>query len=324
MNRQTGFTCLWNAVTAASRACLLGVLILTVAALDLAAAHAAGERGRVRVQNGTVVSDRNTILRGATMAVMYGPGNSNNSSYWHHMNVNLGLNAVRLGVKTGQIGRSVEQQLAAIDNAVNSAARQNMYVMINNSIRPGSYDLAELQAFWSVVAPRYKDRTHVLYEMTNEPVNGGPHWGNVVQYNEKVLADLKVVYDIMRRGAPDTHIALFTAPNLYPDCNSYAAMIGRMPGVDWQKTSVGFHHYQGTQKFGAAGLNCLRNRYPLLMTETNYWTTREVGNLRDALNLYEQLQISWFSLDGKGSTYRLQNEILPALRRAGHSWEAER
>jgi hypothetical protein len=159
--------------------------------------------------------------------------------------------------------------------------------------------------------------------MTNEPVSGGPHWGDASQYNDKVRADFKAVYDIMRGSAPDTHIALFSAPNLYPDCNTYAAMIAKMPGIDWSKTSVGFHHYSGTHKFGEAGLTCLRGKYPLLMTETNYWMNSDVAKLREALHIYEKIKMSWFSLDGKGDTFRLKNEILPSLRRAGYTWNTE-
>lgn len=321
MNTSRVINFAWNIATALSRPCLSGFLVVALSAATAATADAA-ERGRVRVQNGTVVSDRNTILRGATMVILHGPGNSNNSAYWRHLS-NLGINAVRLGVKTGQIGRSVQQQLPALDRAVESAAKNNIYVMIQNSEKPGGYNLNQLKQFWSVVADRYKNRTHVFYEMTNEPVNGGPHWGNVVQYTDKVRDDLKSVYDIMRRDAPNTHIVLLSTPNLYPDCQSYAAMIAKIKGVDWSKTSVGFHHYNGTVKFGERGLNCLRQKYPLIMTETSFWTEPERWVLKNDLAMYEKLRISWFSLDGKGSTRYLQNDILPSLRRAGYSWRSE-
>lgn len=283
----------------------------------------AADRGRVKVQNGTVLSDRNTILRGATMSVLKGPGNSANPSYWRHMSVNLGLNAVRLGVKTGQIGRSISQQLPYIDNAVKSAAQSNMYVMIMSSKKAGSYDINELRTFWSVVAPRYKDNTNVLFEMANEPVSGGPHWGNVTQFTDKVIADLTSIYNIMRNGAPNTHIVMLTPGNIYPDCGSYAAMIGKFKGIDWNKTSVGFHHYNGTQKIGEPGLQCLRQKYPLIMTETNYWNEPARRVLKYDLAMYEKIRMSWFSLDGKGSFPYLEGEILPNLRRAGYSWTAE-
>ena len=237
------------------------------------------------------------------------------------MNKTLKLNAVRLGVKTGQIGRSVQQQIPYIDYAVDMAATHNTYVMINNSIQPGGYDLAQLKAFWSVVAPRYANRTHVFYEMTNEPVNGGPVWGNAPQYTNQVLSDLKSVYSIMRQGAPNTHIVMFTAPNLFPDCATYASMIAKVQGIDWTKTSVGFHHYHGTERFGEDNLRCLRDKYPLLMTETNYWMNPDVSNLRDALDVYEKLKMSWFSLDGRGNAAHLQYEIIPQLSQDGYYWE---
>ena len=153
-------------------------------------------------------------------------------------------------------------------------------------------------------------------------MNGGPHWGNSSQYADKVRADLKSIYDIMRRGAPDTHIVMFTAPNLFPDCATYAAMIAKVQGIDWRKTSVGFHHYRGTEKFGESGLRCLREKYPLVMTETNYWMKPDISHLRNVLSLYEKLDMSWFSLDGRGDAARLQYEILPRLRADGYSGEA--
>lgn len=287
-----------------------------------AAGAAAAERGRVRVVNGTVVSDRNTILRGATNTLL--DKYVTNWSFWRYLNVTLGLNAVRFGVKTITIGRTVEQQLPGLDNAVNAAAANNLYLMINNSIDPGGYNLEELKRFWRVVAPRYRDRTHVFYEMTNEPTKGAPQWGDARQYTDGVRADIKAIYDIMRGGAPNTHIVLFSGANLFPDCNTYAAMVSKLPGIDWTRTSIGFHHYVGTQKFGETGLRCLRQKYPLIMTETNYWVGSQPAVLRDALSLYEKLGMSWFSLDGKGrNAQRLETEIIPALNAAGYDWPAE-
>lgn len=89
--------------------CLWSFILICVASFVVSTADAA-ERGRVRVQNGSVYTDRGTMLRGSTMSAYYGIGNAKNSTYWAYMNKTLKLNAVRLGVKTGQIGRSVTQQ----------------------------------------------------------------------------------------------------------------------------------------------------------------------------------------------------------------------
>ena len=303
-----------------SRVFFTAVIAVLIVVCTMTTASAV-DRGRVKVMNGTVVSDRNTLLRGARMQLL--KGGVAPDSYWRYLSATLRLNAVRYGVKTDQLGRPVAQQLPALDLAVNRAAANNLYLMISNSTKSGTYDLAELRAFWSVVAPRYKNRSHVFYEMTNEPVKGGPHWGAPEQFTDKVLADLKSIYVLMRNGAPKTHIVLFTTANIWPDCASWAALIKKMKKIDWSKASVGFHHYNGTHKIGEAGLQCLKRQYPLLMTETNYWTIPDRAILRNALSTYEKVRISWFSLDGSGSAHRLENEIIPALRRDGYNWPPE-
>ena len=320
MNMPRAATSAANRATLSLRAiasALFAVLILA----GLVTSAGAADRGRVKVVNGTVHSDRNTLLRGARLQLIKGyvlP-----DSYWHYLNATLGLNAVRYDVKTNEIGRPIEEQLPALDLAVNRAAANNLYLMIFNATESGTYDLAQLRRFWSVVAPRYKNRTHVFYELTNEPVKGSPHWGAPEQYTDKVLADLKSIYVIMRNGAPKTHIVLFTTANIWPSCESWAALIRKMGKIDWSKASVGFHHYNGTDKLGEAGLQCLRRQYPLLMTETNYWAKPVRAPLRDALSTHEKLGISWFSLDGTSGASRLENEIIPALHRDGYHWPPE-
>ena len=44
-----------------------------------------------------------------------------------------------------------------------------MHVIINYH-DVGSYEKEFLTKFWDLVAPRYRDRTHVAYELMNEPV----------------------------------------------------------------------------------------------------------------------------------------------------------
>lgn len=290
-----------------------------------ASAPISGERQRVHVGNGTVLTDRGTILRGASMMILARPNYSTDPAFWSSVH-DLGLNAVRLDVATTKIGKTVYEQLPSLDKAVDLAAQNGMYIMFKTSEKPGTYDLDSLIEFWSVAAPRYKNRTNVLFELTNEPVSGRAPWGRPEQWTDQVIADLTKVYNIMRAAAPDTHIVLFSTPNLYPDCESYKKVIAKMKGVDWTKASVGFHHYRGTEEFGEKNIQCLRASYPLIMTETNFWV--DDGAARNTpmgvLRLYEKLGISWFSLDGKGSTSHLRDEIIPDLRSQGYTWSEER
>lgn len=284
----------------------------------------AGDRQRVHVGNGTVLSDRNTLLRGASMMILSKPNYSTDPEFWKSIH-DLGLNAVRLEVSTTRIGKTVYEQLPYLDKAVDLAAQNNMYVMFKTSEKPGTYDLDSLLEFWSVTAPRYKNRTHVFFELTNEPVSGRAPWGRPDQWTDQVIADLTKVYNAMRAAAPDTHIVLFSTPNLYPDCESYKQVIAKMKGVDWTKASVGFHHYRGTEQFGEEGIQCLRQSYPLIMTETNYWMDDGAGRSMPptVLRIYERLGISWFSLDGKGHSNYLRDEIIPDLRSQGYTWSVE-
>ena len=258
------------------------------------------------------------------MMILAKPGYAVDGNYWRSVH-DLGLNAVRLDVKTVQVGRTVEEQLPYLDRAIDLAAQNRMYIMFKTSVKPGGYDLDLLIDFWRVAAPRYKNRTNVLYELTNEPVSGPSPWGNANQWTDRVIADLTQVYRLMRAAAPETHIVLFSTPNLYPDCASYKKVIAKMQGVDWSKASVGFHHYTGTEQFGEAGIQCLRQSYPLVMTETNYWMPDGAARSTapTTLRLYEKLGISWFSLDGKGSFEHLKDEILPDLHAQGYTWSVE-
>lgn len=293
---------------------------------DAGAAVAKPARGRVVISQNGLRTDRNTVLRGACMMIG-GPYwkstvNTQSQAYWKAAH-DLGLNAIRLDVKLSDAGRSVAQQLPLIDTAVNLAQQNNMYIMILNSVQPGKYNLGELQAFWRVVADRYRNRTHVIYEMTNEPVAWWPH-----DYSPKAMNDLKSLYDLMRTRAPATHIVLFTFPNFIPDSGStIVAKVATMRGIDYSKTSVGFHHYCGGKNYNAAvyeaTVRYVKTHYPVLMTETSYWMEPENLVVKDGLQSDERLGTGWFSLDGKDSLTRLTTEILPRLHRAGFNWPVE-
>lgn len=315
----------------ASRQVLSATMLSSGAAGSLcagtgAALAASPARGRVQIRQNGVRTDRNTVLRGACLmiggAYWRSTINSQNMAYWKAAH-DLGLNALRLDVKLSDAGRNISQQLPLIDKAVDLAQQNNMYIMILNSVQPGRYNLGELKTFWGVVAERYRNRTHVIYEMTNEPVAWWPH-----DYSAKAMNDLKSVYNIMRTRAPATHIVLFTFPNFIPDSGtSIVAKIAMMSGIDYTKTSVGFHHYCGGKSYNAAvyeaTVRYVRNYYPVLMTETSYWLEAENLVVKDGLQSDERLGIGWFSLDGKDSLTRLTNEILPRLHRAGFNWPVE-
>ena len=300
---------------------LLSVLPMTISFPSVAAAS---DRGRVSVKNGTVVSDQGTLLRGVTMQIDAPGQYTNNAAMepnnWKQVH-DLKLNVVRFDVKLSTASggaQSLNNQLSYLDKAVDFASQNGLYIAIENTTNPGNYNLDELKSFWSVVADRYKDRTHVLYEMTNEPVGWYPN-----NYSAQNIADLKSVYDIMRAKAPQTHIALWDFPN-FQDAQTTINTIKGMSGIPYSNESVAFHYYDGTPDQIAT----VKQTYPLFMTEVTQTDGNGGGpvavDTATHLGTLESLGVSWVSLEGKNGNFgTLQNNILSAMHSAGHDWPSD-
>ena len=131
--------------------------------------------------------------------------------------------------------------LADFDTVVDLASKEGMHVIINYH-DVGSYEKEYLTKFWDLVAPRYRDRTHVAYELMNEPVK----WSR--DYTDEHLANVKELYDRVRglAGHPpdpaDVREHHVTTRSRCARRGAIGAAIGG--GIDWTKSSVGFHPYQ--------------------------------------------------------------------------------
>lgn len=298
-------------------------------------------RSRPQVLNHSIYTDTGKLLRGCTMDIRkQASPPCTQQAVWDGYRA-LGLNVVRLGVKTDvdSAGRTLAEQLPFLDAAIECASRARMYVMVLVSINPGGYNLTQLTEFWTAVAPRYKDRPHVFYEVTNEPVSGGGFWGTAAHWTAARLTDLRGVFDIMRAGAPDTHICMFSSPNLAPDAPSWLAVpaafdaSGAAP-VDWSKASISFHHYPGTYAFGDpdgfGGLAALQAAgYSLFMSECNdFMGDGPATDPRNSQQVWAWLStghggvsapVAWCNLDGKSGNANTQiiPKIIPYLQEQG-------
>ncbi len=302
---------------------ILSVMTIMIGSQSIAVA--AGDRGRVAVKNGTVVSDQGTLLRGVTMQIdapgQYTTNAAMSPNNWKQIH-DLKLNTVRFDVKLSTASggpQTLSNQLPYLDKAVEFAAQNGLYLSIENTTNPGNYNLDELKSFWSVVAGRYKDRTHVFYEMTNEPVGWYPS-----NYSTQNIADLKSVYDIMRASAPQTHIELWDFPN-FQDAQTTINTIKSMSGISYSNESVAFHYYDGTPDEIAT----VKQTYPLFMTEVTTTDGNGGGpvavDVPTHLETLEKLGVSWISLEGKNGDFStLQNNILSAMHSAGYDWPSDR
>ena len=99
----------------------------------------------------------------------------------------------------------------------------------------GTFNQSFVTSFWNFYAPRYKDKTHVVYEVCNEP----QAWS--APYNSATLSMEKNAYTQIRGLAPETHIMMmsYSQPNNWTQAATECAGLG----VTWDNASVAFHTY---------------------------------------------------------------------------------
>lgn len=306
-------------------------------------------RGRPIITPGASIhTDTGVPLRGASMDIRKQTNPvCTQASVWANYRA-AGLNVCRIDVKTDVDGngRPIAQQLPFLDAAVDAASAAHMYIQPHPSVMPGNYNLSQLNAFWTAVAPRYASRTHVIYEMYNEPTANvsSPYYGNAASWTTVVLTDFRGAFNIIRNAAPDSPVVIFSTANLAPNSGQFIPKVNQFvtmsgPAVDWTKTVMGYHHYLGTYNFGGTdgfgGIGEMMSAgFAMYMTECNDFmgdgSSNDPRNHTQVWLEMEQFQspavagalghgIGWNCLDGKGGTITTQitSKILPALHAAG-------
>ncbi|AXE21973.1 hypothetical protein DR864_29350 (plasmid) [Runella rosea] len=246
-------------------------------------------------------TDAGTPLRAGT-AWIWEKGNQEEPASYYASMTQKGLNAVRMilfdtwEVEAYQPSAQFTptdwndpvyraRQLARMERSVNYASAQGMYVIINSHNKIPEYNETYANALWTYVAPYFANRTHVIYEASNEPmpgigINGDMDMGTAGAVSSPRLQALKRTFNIIRAGAPNTHIMVLT-PNGISDygygtgVGNLAASFAQLPGnVDWTKTSVAYHLYHNdgaaAASINAANLRNLHSRYPGWPSENNF------------------------------------------------------
>jgi len=225
-----------------------------------------GAGGRVKIANNTVVTDRGSPLRAGTFWVTFDQQRMldyyRTSGPWSRAK-ETHLNTVRLAVGQGWADDTIplDTYLSDLDEFVNRAEAENVYVIIDwhwTVQAHGNGDrmnLAKGQTFWNAVAPRYANRTQVIYELCNEPVA----W-KVSDYISQDIRDQQTLYNLMRQKAPNTHIIVLS----FAIAGSGMQNIANQLLVDWSKTSVGFHGYWEDTSQYIRNLKAVR---PIINTE---------------------------------------------------------
>jgi hypothetical protein len=239
----------------------------------------------------TVVAADGNRLRAAKVTVRKGSLNTGDPAFYQLVR-DAGLNSVRVVFFDPYFKRhpwtpgagntwidfnnpsDVTDLTHHLDTVVNQASAKGIYVILNCTDIGYAFDEIYFAQFWAVVAPRYKDRTHVLYELGNEVdldetfhsdgtistsfygVDGDP-----MKKPSDIVDKVMPLFLQVRAAAPQTHISLFSlsatnrvwAPKGW-SMLGLALDLQDKASVDWSKASFNFHNYQA-QRSGYAALD---------------------------------------------------------------------
>ena len=234
----------------------------------LSASVFAEMRDRVQIVNQNVVTDTGQPLRGAPFFLdifsIQDEGGMKDKeaefrSYFRKVSTEYNINAVRIAPWIGRwtymqkddqyYESHVDQISYMIDTVVRWAEEDGIYAIINLHSRFGSdADLDRMKDFWDLFAAPYADKTHVVFELTNEPktrlwVDGDDHYvEGADQSNTLIQEAMEPLYHHVRALAPDTHFILWS-PYL-PTALPVSEIQAHSGSIDYSNASIGFHIYE--------------------------------------------------------------------------------
>jgi hypothetical protein len=237
------------------------ILFLSILLIFTTIVYSQTPRNRVQIQNGTLVTDRGTLLRGARISTdgttTFLPSKEEVSNI-----KNLGLNCIHLYAECPEY-QDPGDNISLVDSLVSWTETDSLYliIVIGACNQNCHFDLNFVKDFWNLYAPRYKDKTHVIYEIANEPEC------DKAPYDTSTLNMEKKAYEIIRSLAPETHIMFMTYPGLDSLTLDDINYLGS--GIDWSNASIAAHGYMiGTNKFRSA-VHAVKNAgYAVTITET--------------------------------------------------------
>jgi len=218
-------------------------------------------RGRVQIKNGTLVSDSGTLLRGAYISTDISPTLPLKSDLKKLKN--LGFNCIHLYAECPQYMKPGDSAIL-VDSIVKWTRNESLYLILNigGCHQNGQFDLTFVKDFWNFYAPRYKDETHVVYEICNEP------FGWSAPYDANTIEMEVTAYNIIRAKAPETHILLMSyseaikAASVISDCKKLGT------GIDWSNASIASHGYGIASEELNVFISTIKNAgYALTITE---------------------------------------------------------
>ncbi|MDD5688552.1 MAG: carbohydrate-binding protein [Elusimicrobia bacterium] len=288
----------------------LGVYIFILLGVLYGTANAA-MRGRPRIVDNNVVAENGWPLRGDTARV--GDWVNSTRDFWKGMRDQFNYNCARIfvyrdmralyGVGTeGQAWLTIDECIVELDKQVQWAEELGMYVLIEYSACPnGAYIYKEepwksdVLAFWDKVAPRYANKTHVMYALAGEP--GGYLPENFLSDSEAGIRWQEMMYQRVRALAPNTPLSMweFAGPYRADPAICMTQIVKKSVGIiNYSNAFVGYHLYGVIE----SELKELKDNYPQMPTGGCY-----LGSTDDTLDAKINMCLrngvtSWILLNG--------------------------
>ena len=232
--------------------------------------------GKLQVKNGKLCSESGepVMLRGVSTNSLIVTESFINEDLFRELSKDAGVNLFRLAMYTYGVGiigyctnGDKERYHRDIENGVEYAARQDMYVIIDWHILsdgdPNTY-LEEAKVFFAEMAEKYKDYKNVLYEICNEP--NKVEWAAVKKYAEAVIP-------VIREKDPAA-VVIVGNPEWSKDLYSVAA-----DPLDFDNVLYTLHFYSAShgQEYRDMTEKLSRSGLPIFVSE--YGVTAASGDL---------------------------------------------
>ncbi len=256
----------------------------------------------------------------------------------------LGFNAVHLYAEVfnptypATTNNTPGYAVAEVDKMVTMTRDLGLYLVmtIGNGANNGNHNFQWAVDFWNFYALRYKDETHVVFEIHNEPMAWGPSY--LTGTTPAGALDMEVAaYNAIRTHAPHTPVLLMSYAVLGGNGGTNAALtdilefnrrvFGNQNAV-WTNEAVGFHGYAGWEGTATAVAGLIAAGYPCFMTEFGWhdWGTTGGTALEVELTTdLERLGVSWLTFQyippsGVSADVTIPGLFKDPVDAAGLSW----
>lgn len=279
--------------------------------MALTAKSPVDEYGQLQVKGRFMLNqhEKHIVLRGVSMGWHNWWGQYYNSSVVDEMYKNWNINIVRASMGVGDdiensYLQNPEYALQCVDNVVNAAINNGIYVIID--FHSHQLHLSEAKKFFAHMSQKYGRYPNIIYEIFNEPIKQS--WQEVKTYAEAVI-------DTIRTADPD-NIILVGTPHWDQDIHLAAAD----PIKNRENIMYTLHFYSGTHK------KLLRDRadaaiatgLPVFVSECAGMEASGDGPINEAewniwVDWMETNKISWvtWSMSAKAETCSMLTEDSP-------------